>query len=317
ALEYAVKYAEERQQFKKRLSELGMIRNKIAEMAGRIFVAESLVYRTVGLIDEILSTEPGEASASSVEILKGIEEYAIECSMSKVYASEMLDFVVDEGLQIFGGYGFCQEYPVERLYRDARINRIFEGTSEINRLLIPGMLLRRSLQGQLPLMRVLERLRNELDEKAGDNLGGLKVELSPLLQLGEKLEAQRKAVLMVTGLAVEKHFQDIGEQQELLALIADMVIEYFALESAFLRLQKNSLPSDDWRALALSNYLFGALERLRGWGRELLGNVVDSAQLPGKVAVFDKLCAFTPFDTIKIRDLLAEKIISEGGYPRI
>ncbi|MCD6430737.1 MAG: acyl-CoA dehydrogenase family protein [Deltaproteobacteria bacterium] len=315
ALEYAVKYALERKQFKKSLSEFGLIRKKIAEMTSRIFVAESLVYRTVGLIDIILEGVKGSSGESSERVLKGIEEYAIECSIAKVYASEVADYVVDESLQIFGGYGYSQEYPVERLYRDARINRIFEGTSEINRLLIPGMLLCRSLQGDLPLMRVLENLKNEVaDTSAGDEAPESGV--GEFAWYREKLEGARKAVLMAAGLAVEKHFKDIAERQELLALLADMIMEYYAIESALLRLERGSFAASSWQSQALLNYFPAAMGRLRSWGREVLGSVVSSPQLAGKLVVFEKFCRLTPFDTISVRDLLAEKIISDEGYPR-
>ncbi len=315
ALEYAVKYALERKQFKKSLTEFGLIRKKIAEMTSRIFVTESLVYRTVGLIDHILEEVKGSAGETSQQVLQGIEEYAIECSISKVYASEMVDYVVDESLQIFGGYGYSQEYPLERLYRDARINRLFEGTSEINRLLIPGMLLRRALQGDLPLMRVLENLKNEVaNTTVGDEVP--QSEVGEFSWYREKLEGARKAVLMAAGLAVEKHFEDIAERQELLALLADMISEYFALESALLRLEKGSIGVDDWRSQALLNYFPAAMEHLRTWGRVVIGAVVTPAQLSGKLLVFEKFCRMTPFDTISIRDSLAEKIISCESYPR-
>ncbi|MCD6292908.1 MAG: acyl-CoA dehydrogenase family protein, partial [Deltaproteobacteria bacterium] len=273
ALEYSVKYALERKQFKKSLSKFGLIRKKIAEMATQIFVSESLVYRTVGLIDNILEGVEGSADEISQQVLKGIEEYAIECSITKVYASEMVGHTVDENLQILGGYGYSQEYPAERLYRDARINRIFEGTNEINRLLIPGMLLRRALSGNLPLMRVLENLKNEVAGSFVDDQSGAS-EVGESAWFREKLEGARKAVLMAAGLTVEKHFKDIGEQQELLALLADMISEYYALESALLRVEKGSFGVDDWRSQSLLNYLPTALRRLRGWGREVLGAVV-------------------------------------------
>ncbi len=312
ALEYAVKYALERKQFKKTLTEFGLIRKKIAEMTSRIFVTESLVYRTVGLIDNILDGVQGTAGETSQQVLKGIEEYAIECSIAKVYGSEMVDYVVDENLQIFGGYGYSQEYPAERLYRDARINRIFEGTNEINRLLIPGMLLRRALSGDLPLMRVLENLKNEVfDTVTGDKSSEREAGSFPWYR--EKLEGARKAVLMAAGLAVEKHFKDIGGRQELLALLADMISEYYALESALLRLEKSSIGVDDWRSQALLNYFPAAMERLRTWGREVIGVVVTPRQLDRQLAVFETFCQMTPFDTIKVRDLLAEKIISVEG----
>ncbi|MEA3334019.1 MAG: acyl-CoA dehydrogenase family protein [Pseudomonadota bacterium] len=316
ALEYAVKYALERKQFKKSLCEFGLIRKKIAEMVSRIFVTESLVYRTVGLIDNILEGVERSVEESSQQILKGIGEYAIECSIVKVYASEMVDYVVDENLQIFGGYGYSREYPAERLYRDARINRIFEGTNEINRLLIPGMLLRLAVSGDLPLMRVLENLKNEVaDTSVKDEPVGSQVGESAWYR--EKLEGARKAVLMAAGLAVEKHFKDIGERQELLALLADMMSEYYALDSARLRLEKSSIGVDDWRSQAFLNYFPAAMERLRTWGREVIGAVVAPGQLDKKLAVFEKFCRLTPFDTISVRDRLAEKIISVEGYPRV
>ncbi|MEA3347955.1 MAG: acyl-CoA dehydrogenase family protein [Pseudomonadota bacterium] len=314
ALEYAVKYASERKQFKKSLAEFGLIRKKIAEMTSRMLVTESLVYRTVGLIDHILEGIKGPVGETSQLVLKGIGEYAIECSIVKVFASEMADYVVDESLQIFGGYGYSQEYPAERLYRDARINRIFEGTNEVNRLLIPGMLLRRAFQDGLPLMQVLENLKNEAaDTSTVDDRSAV----GEFPWYREKLEGARKAVLMAIGLVIEKHLKDIGERQELLALLADMIIEYYALESTLLRLEKGSVGIDDWRSLAFLNYFPAAMDRLLIWGREIIGVVVAPGQLADQLALFDKFCRMTPFDTISVRDRLAEKIISVGGYPRV
>lgn len=311
ALAEAVKYAQERQQFKRPLSEFGLIRQKMAAMAARIMVAESLVYRTVGLIDERLL---GCESDDFNQILKSIEEYAVECSIAKVYGTEMVDMVVDEALQVFGGYGFCQEYPLERLYRDARINRIFEGTNEINRLLIPGQLLRRALNGDLPLMRVLERLREEV---TNDLRQPQKLSVSQNEDIPVILEGARKAVLMTAGLAVEKHLKDLGEQQELLALMADMIMEYFALESSWLRLKKIEAGNDDWRRLALQSYLPGAMQRLRGWGREIIGRVVRPAAIDGMSQTLDDFCAFMPGDMIALRDRLAGQVIDSGGYPKV
>ncbi len=314
ALEHAVKYALERKQFKKSLTEFGLIRKKIAEMTSRMFVAESLVYRTVGLIDNALEGIKGSDGETSLKVLEGIGEYVIECSIVKVYASEMADYIVDESLQIFGGYGYSQEYPVERLYRDARINRIFEGTNEVNRLLIPGMLLRRALQGGLPLMQVLENLKNEV---ADTSTVGEQAAVGEFPWYREKLEGARKAVLMATGLVIEKHLKEIGERQELLALLADMIMEYYALESTLLRLEKGSVGIDDWRSQALLNYFPAAMSRLLVWGREVLGVVVAPVQLAERLAQFDKFCRMTPFDTISVRDRLAEKIISVEGYPKV
>ena len=312
ALEYATKYAGERRQFKRFLHEFGLIRGKLAAMAARIMVAESLVYRTVGLIDERLASLAELPTAN--EILQGIEEFAVECSMAKVYATEMVDFVIDEGLQVFGGYGFCQEYPLERLYRDARINRIFEGTNEINRLLIPGMLLRRALNGDLPLMRVLDRLQEEVAQfklaAASDRLSVAGREnWRPLL------ENARKAELMTTGLAVEKYYKNISEQQGLLALMADMIMEYYALESALLRLEKVADGEQDWRDLAYQLYLPAALDRLQSWGTRILGQVLPASRLPKMVSLLDYYCAYLPADEFVTTAQLAAKIVVANGYP--
>jgi len=207
ALELSAQYATQRVQFGRPIGRFGLIQQKLGEMASRIYAAESAVYRTVGLIDEALSGKKGPEA-----VMAGIEEYAVEASIIKVLGSEVLDYVVDEGVQIHGGYGYIQDYPIERAYRDARINRIFEGTNEINRLLIPGMLLRRALKGQLPLIQAAQKLQKELLEPSFEEPED--VELHQIAGL-------KKLALMVAGLAVQKYGQGVEEEQEVLGTVAD------------------------------------------------------------------------------------------------
>ncbi len=234
SIESAVAYAKQRKAFGKTIGEFGLIREKIANMATLIYVGESLVYRTVGMMDALLSEIDSASADAAKERRKAIEEYAVECSILKVWGSEMIDYVADETLQIYAGYGFVEEYPAERSYRDARINRIFEGTNEINRLIITGFLLKRAMSGQLPLMPAIKKLMDEVlsGPSAGEEIEGA---------LGEerKLVAQAKKLgLFVSGSATQKYMQAIQDQQEVMGAIADMTIEIYAMESAVLRAQK-------------------------------------------------------------------------------
>src|SRR3982075_2296429 len=236
SLEHAIGYAKQRKAFNKVIADFGLVREKIANMASLIYVGESLVYRTVGMMDNALSEVDKSGADAMKETRKAIEEYAVECSIIKVWGSEMVDFVVDETVQIYGGYGFVEEYPAERAYRDARINRIFEGTNEINRLIITGFLLKRAMSGQLPLMPAIKKLMDEV--LSGPSLGE---EIEGPLALSEerKLVAQAKKLgLFVSGAATQKYMQTIQDQQEVMGAIADMTIEIYAMESAVLRAQK-------------------------------------------------------------------------------
>lgn len=227
ALALSARYAKERVAFGQPIANFGLIQQKLAEMAARIFAGESAVYRTMGMIDEALSSLDKANAAEAV--LAGIEEYAIEASIIKVLGSEVLDYVVDEGVQIHGGYGYSAEYEIERAYRDSRINRIFEGTNEINRLLIPGMLLRRAMKGELPLFDAAMKLQKELLEPSFDE---------PEDKEMAQLEGLKKLALAVLGLAALKYGKKIEEEQEVLAVAADILIDIFAAESALLRARK-------------------------------------------------------------------------------
>ncbi|MCL6522003.1 MAG: acyl-CoA dehydrogenase family protein, partial [Firmicutes bacterium] len=240
-LDIAARYALEREQFGRPIARFGLIREKLAEMEARTWALEAMVYRTSGLIDAEL------ARSRAADPARATAEYALECAAVKVFGSEVLDYVVDEAVQIHGGYGYMREYEVERAYRDARINRIFEGTNEINRLTIPDTLLRRAMQGRLPLLQAVQGLQKELP--------GLRRPAffdRPLEEEAWRVEALKKAALMAAGLAVERYGQALEEEQELLGAFADMVIETYAAESALIRARKRTASASDPLAEAVA-----------------------------------------------------------------
>src|SRR5207247_6996880 len=225
------KYTKERKPFGKQIGDFGLMKEKLAEMAIQIFAVESMVYRSAGNIEAMMSAAAGDKVAHSMKVL---EEYAIESSIAKVYGSEMLDFVVDEGVQIFGGYGFQKEYPVCRAYRDSRINRMFEGTNESNRMLIIQMLMKRAMGGQLPLIPAAMKLADEI-------LAGPSCEETPEGVLAEETRVvanAKKMFLQAAGGAVQKFREKLADEQELVAALANVVMEVYAMESCLLRAQK-------------------------------------------------------------------------------
>ena len=237
SLKTGIQYAKQRKAFGKSIAEFGLIQQKLADSATRIYVGESMAYRTVGMIDTALATIDPAVAHEPKEIQKRIEEYAVECSILKVWGSEMLDAVVDHVVQIYAGYGYVEEYPAERAYRDSRINRIFEGTNEINRLIITGFLLKRAMSGQLPLLPAINKLMDEVmappsfsdpDEGPED----------PLAREAGLLASAKKLALFTAGAASQKYMTGLADQQEVMADIADITIEVYALESALLRARK-------------------------------------------------------------------------------
>ncbi|MDP4157090.1 MAG: acyl-CoA dehydrogenase family protein, partial [Bacillota bacterium] len=231
ALGITIKYANGRQQFGTPISQFNLTKEKFATMASKIYATESSVYRTVGLFEDRMCKLTDDASKK--EIADAISEYAIECSLNKFFASETLDYVVDEGVQIHGGYGYMNEYEIERAYRDSRINRIFEGTNEINRLLVPGTYIRKALKGQLPLLQKAQSLQEELmmliPEEPGDE---------PLAQETYLVRNAKKIGLLALGLAVQKYGKALEQEQEVLANIADIISNAYAMESVVLRTEK-------------------------------------------------------------------------------
>jgi len=314
SLESAVAYAKQRKAFGKTIGDFGLVREKIANMATLIYVGESLVFRTVGMMDALLSEIDSASPDAAKERRKAIEEYAVECSILKVWGSEMIDYVVDEAMQIFAGYGFVEEYPAERAYRDARINRIFEGTNEINRLIITGFLLKRAMSGQLPLMPAIKKLMDEV--LSGPSVGE---EIEGPLADERKLVAQAKKLgLFVSGAATQKYMQAIQDQQEVMGAIADMTIEIYAMESAVLRAQKMVEQKGEASAalpLAMTRvYLTQAFEKVEAAAKKVIADVAEGDMLRTQLAIVRRLAKYEPFNTIALRQQIAQKTIEAGKY---
>src|SRR5580700_3834748 len=314
SLESAISYAKQRKAFGKTISEFGLVREKIANMATLLYVGESLVYRTVGMMDVALGEVDKSGADAMKETRKAIEEYAVECSIIKVWGSEMVDYIVDETLQIYAGYGFVEEYPAERAYRDARINRIFEGTNEINRLIITGFLLKRAMSGQLALMPAIKKLMDEV--LSGPSLGE---EFEGPLAEERKLVGQAKKLgLFAAGAATQKYMQAIQDQQEIMGAIADMTIESYAMESAVLRAQKIAETKGESAAalpIAMTRvYLTQAMEKVESAARKVIAAVADGDMLRTQIAILRRLAKHEPFNTVELRQQIAQKTIDRGKY---
>jgi len=314
SLENAIGYARQRKAFGKVIADFGLVREKLANMAVGIYTGEALVYRTVGMMDVALAEVDKSGADAAKETRKAIEEYAVECSIIKVWGSEMVDYVVDETVQIYGGYGFVEEYPAERAYRDARINRIFEGTNEINRLIITSFLLKRATSGQLPLLPAIKKLMDEVlsGPSAGEELEG------PLAEERNLVMSAKKLGLFVAGAATQKYMQAIQDQQEVMGAIADMVIETYAMESAVLRAQKIANQKGEAAAslpIAMTRvYLSHAMEKIEAAARKVIAAVADGDMLRTQLAILRRLAKHEPFKTIELRQQIAKKMIERGKY---
>src|SRR3954471_19664579 len=314
SMENAISYAKQRKAFNKVIADFGLVREKIANMATLLYVGESLVYRTVAMMDTAVSEVDKSAADAARQTLKAIEEYAVECSIIKVWGSEMIDYIVDETVQIYGGYGFVEEYPAERAYRDARINRIFEGTNEINRLIITGFLLKRALSGQLALMPAIKGLMDEV-------LSGPSSSEDPDGPLAEeqKLVASAKQLgLFAAGAATQKYMQAIQDQQEIMGAIADMTIETYAMESALLRAQKIVQSKGESGAalpVAMTRvYLSQAMEKVESAARKVIAAIAEGDMLRTQLAILRRLGKHEPFNTVELRQQIAQKMIERGKY---
>jgi alkylation response protein AidB-like acyl-CoA dehydrogenase len=314
SLNNAIGYAKQRKAFKKVIADFGLVREKLANMAMLIYVGESLVFRTVGMMDAALAAVDKSAADVAKKTLKAIEEYAVECSIIKVWASEMLDYVVDETLQIYAGYGFVEEYPAERAYRDARINRIFEGTNEINRLIITGFLLKRAMGGQLALMPAIKQLMDEVlsGPSSGEEVEGVLAEEQKLVASAKKLG------LFAAGAATQKYMVQIEQQQEVMGAIADMVIEVYAMESVLLRTMKIASAQGETAAalpIAMTRvYLSQAMDKIESAARKIIADVADGDMLRTQMAILRRLAKHDPVNTIELRQQIAEKVIERGRY---
>jgi alkylation response protein AidB-like acyl-CoA dehydrogenase len=314
-LEHAVPYVNQRQQFGRPLSDFGLIRAKIADVAARTFVSESMVYRTAGLMDRAIATLDAGAAEFDRNIIDKVEEYTIECSMIKVFASEALALAAEEGLQMLGGYGFCEDYPLEQIYRDERINRIFEGTNEINRMLVPGMILRKALKKELPLFAAAKQVADDLlgppeFEEAGEP-GFLEEET-------KLVTAMKKSCLAALGFAAQKHGEDIKDQQEVLADAADMVMETYACESGLLRTLKKAAAGGDESAQAMADmvtlYVHDAMDRVALWGRNVLAQSAEGDELRTMMAGLRRLTKHVPVNRARLHEAIAARIVEAGRY---
>ncbi len=315
ALQDAVTYAKQRVQFGKPIAEFGLIKHKIAEMAIRTFALESMVYRTAALVDRILQKVDYNADDAGIQMANGIEEYAIEDSINKVYSSEVLDYIVDEAVQIHGGYGYIHDYAIERGYRDSRINRIWEGTNEINRLLIMDMLTKRAMKGRLPVLVAAQKVANELltlRPKVETDDGKLTLQK-------EMVEMSKKIGLLVTGAAVQKYMAKLADEQEILALISDIIIEVFAMESALLRALKSMEKFGEEKAqlqkAIVRVYVNDGFDRVEGFAKQALSAIAEGDTLRTQLSALKKLTRFIPVNTVALRREVADYTIKVGKYP--
>ncbi|MBM7867368.1 acyl-CoA dehydrogenase [Heliobacterium gestii] len=304
AIHLSTKYANARAQFNTPIARFPLIQEKIADMAIELYGAESVIYRTAGLIEKALEVkEPLQATA----------EYAAECSICKILASEMLDQVADEGVQIHGGYGYTQEYEIERMYRDARINRIFEGTNEINRLLIPDTLLKRAMKGEIPLLAAAQRLQSELF-----TLGVHMDDGVPLSVEADLVERSKKTLIFVAGLAVQKYQKALAQEQEILRNMADLVINVFAMESALLRAKKKLAQSNQEQASlsidlarAFVNRRFGAIEQI---AKQSLAAMEEGDTLRAQLSILKKLTRHLPVNEKALKRKIAQPFLEAEKY---
>lgn len=305
----AADYAKTRKQFGKSLSEFRAIQAKLADMNTKVFVNEAMCYRTGGLIES--NMDGLDANADGREAARRIEEYAVECSINKIFGSEVLDFVTDEAVQIHGGYGYMEEYEVCAAYRDSRINRIFEGTNEINRLLIPGTLIKRTMKGELPLMKAMMGLQDELM-----SLTPFEESDEPLAQEQFMIDRARKVFLMLAGLGVQKYQMALEHEQELLMAMADIAIEIYAMESAVLRALKAVQAGKPGLKVEMARvYCQEAFERIGTTGRNMLPTLEEEGDtLRTQLSILKRLMRYTPANVVGLKRQIAERVIEKNGY---
>lgn len=307
ALELSAAYANERQQFNTPIANFGLIKEKLAEMAIRTYTIESMVYRTGGLLENILHSMDISGPDGGQLAAKGIEEYALECSINKVFATEALAYVVDEGVQIHGGYGYISEYPIERLYRDARIYRIFEGTNEINRVLIPTTILRRAAKGDLDLKLALEKLKEQLNSGLITRAGA-----------GDLVQAAKDIFIYIFGAALDRHGDTLLKEQEILGRLADLAMGVYAMESVWLRAQKALAKQGETRAELKNSmteaFIYSHISKLELIAKESLSALAEGEILLALDLDLKKLLVYTPRNVIKLRREIAAAVSNAGTY---
>ena len=310
----ASRYAKERKAFGKQIGDFGLMKEKLAEMAVQLFAVESMVYRSAGNIDAAMTAASGSGDKIQ-NTMKVLEEYAIESSIAKVYGSEMLDFVVDEAVQIFGGYGFHEDYPVCRAYRDSRINRIFEGTNEINRMLIIQMLMKRAMGGQLPLIPAAMKLADEI-------LAGPSLEEAPEGVLADEARVvanTKKMFLQAAGGAVQKFREKLADEQELIGALSNVVMEIYAMESCLLRAQKAAAAKSESATQTMIDaarvFINDAAERVEHEAKRAIAAIHEGDMLTTQMAVLKRFAKRAAVDTIALRRRVAAAVQSQDRYP--
>jgi alkylation response protein AidB-like acyl-CoA dehydrogenase len=307
------KYSKERTAFGKSLCEFGLIKTKLGEMAIRIYAVESMIYRSAGMVEAGVGS-PAAGADKSQQAMQVLEEYAIESSISKVAGSETVDYCADEAVQIFGGYGFHEDYPVARAYRDSRINRIFEGTNEINRLLIIQMLIKRAMAGILPLIPAATKLAEEV-------LAGPSFEETPGGAFAEEertLAQAKKIFLLAAGTALQKFRDQLAEQQEIVAALANIVMDVYAMESSLRRAQKASAARGEAASVmgdAARAFIYDAMDRIEKAARTALAATADGDTLLTQLAVLRRFAKHSPLDTISLRRRVADAVLAQHRYP--
>ncbi|HET6845155.1 MAG TPA: acyl-CoA dehydrogenase family protein [Candidatus Angelobacter sp.] len=314
SMQNSIGYAKQRKAFGKTLADFGIIKEKIARMAAGIYTGESMSYRTVGMIEAALSDIDKNSPDMYKLTSKGIEEYAVECSVIKVWSTELLNYVVDETVQIYGGYGFVEEYPAERAYRDSRVNRIFEGTNEINRMLIIDRLMKRAMGGQLALMPAIKKLTEEIMSGPGSA-----EPLEGTLAAERTMVANaKKATLMLAGAAVQKYMTGLAEQQEILGSLADMVMETFAMDSVVLRTQKLIAANGEAKSqlvLAMTQVsLTQSMDKIEAAAKRVVAAVAEGDMLRTQLVILRRLFKYEPFNVIALTRQIANRMIEAGKY---
>lgn len=314
AIKHAVAWAKDRKAFSKTISDFGLVREMIADMAVGAFAGETMVYRTVGMMDSALSHIDKGSTDHTRQIRSAIEEYAVECSIIKVSASEMLDRVVDHTMQIFAGYGFVEEYPAEKAYRDSRINRIFEGTNEINRLIITGWLLKRAMSGKLPLLPAIKKVMDEV--MAGPSFA--EDDNRPLSAERTLVSNAKKLSLLVAGAASQKYMQKITDHQEVMGAISDMVIECYAMDSVVMRtlklIQSNGEAASELAIAMTQVYLEEAIANMEQLARRVVADVAEGDMVRTQMSIVKRLTKHDPVNIIGLRAKIAARTLDQGKY---
>jgi alkylation response protein AidB-like acyl-CoA dehydrogenase len=313
-LAVSAKYAKERVAFGKPIAEFGMVHEKLAEMAIRTFAVESMIYRSAGMIEAAMNAADSAADKTK-QAMKVLEEYAIESSIAKVYGSEVLDFVVDEAVQIYGGYGYHEEYPVARAFRDSRINRIFEGTNEINRLVIIDMLMKRAMKGILPLVPAAMQVANDLMSPPSFE----EPSTEPFAEEEKALANAKKSFLLAAGSAVQKHQQQLAEHQEIIGALANVAMEIYAMESSLRRAQRIAALRGAEAAAVMADaaraFIYDATDRVEKEARRAVAAVAEGDMLRIQLGAVKRFAKREAVDTIALRRNVAAVVLASERYP--